>query len=85
MTMSDTFDPRAAGRRRGRPPCCTRQLMMEIITLRRQGLSFNGIAANLNERSIPMPQGRGHWYKSAVERLLKTQHARAIEAEMDQG
>lgn len=75
----------ASGRRRGRPPCCTRELMVLVITLRRRGLSFSGIAAELNARSIPMPQGRGQWYKSATERLLKTQFARDIEAELDQG
>jgi hypothetical protein len=56
---------------------------MEVITLRRQGLSLRAIAADLNARSVPMPEGRGPWCYKAVDRLLATRHARDVEAEMD--
>ena len=55
---------------------------MEVITLRRRGLSLRAIAADLNARAIPMPEGRGPWCHQAVDRLLNTRHARDIEAEL---
>ncbi|WP_242882637.1 hypothetical protein [Actinomadura litoris] len=82
--MSDTPKVGVPGRRRGRPPLASRELTIEVVTLRRQGLSLRAIAVSLNSRSVPMPEGRGPWCRKAVDRLLATQHARDIEAEMDQ-
>lgn len=70
-------------RRRGRPPRASRELTVEVITLRRRGLSLRAIAADLNVRAVPMPEGRGAWCHQAVDRLLNTRHARDKEAEMD--
>jgi hypothetical protein len=81
--MSGTSQPGTPGRRRGRPPRASRELTAEVISLRRQGFSLRAIAANLNGRSVPRPESRGPWCFKAVDRLLATQHARDIEAELD--
>ena len=75
--MSAVMPPRAH-RRRGRPPCCPRELAVRIIQLRRHGLSYAAISAVLNTEGIPTPTGRPLWRKAYVDRLLHTQYVRDI-------
>ena len=67
--------PAPTQRRRGRPPCCPREVAIRIIRLRRQGLSYAAICAVLNAEGVPTPMGRARWYKTYVDRLLRTRHA----------
>jgi len=43
-----------------------------IQALRAQGLSYDKIAARLEEDNIPTPSGRGKWRGQAVSKLLKS-------------
>lgn len=56
---------------------CTRELALQVVRLRRQGLSYREIAVVLNAEGIPTPLGLP-WRKSYVDRLLHTQYARDI-------
>ena len=70
--------PPPAPRRRGRPPCCPRELAIQIIQLRRLSLSYAQISDVLNADSIPTPTGRPLWHREYVDRLLHTQYVRDI-------
>lgn len=82
--MTDTASQREPGVRRppGRPPCCTRELMVYVLTLREQGLSIRAIATRLNAESIPTPTGRLRWNHSNVDRLLATRFAQEVRQEL---
>jgi hypothetical protein len=42
-----------------------------IKALRAKGVtSLHGIAEALNERRVPTPRSRGHWYATEVRRVL---------------
>ena len=69
-------------RRRGRPPCCPRELAVRVIELHRQGLSYAKISATLNAHGIPTPLGQASWSKGHVDRLLHTQYVRDIITEL---
>ena len=64
--------------RPGRPPVCPLEIVMYVIELRRQWLSYAEISAQLNREGIPTPAGRPVWHKSYVDRLLHTRYAREI-------
>lgn len=68
-------------RRRGRKPCCSRELAIRVIHLRRQGLSYTAISAALNAEGILTPNGR-LWRKGYVERVLHTLYVRDLEEEI---
>lgn len=65
-------------RRSGRPPACPLEVVIHIVELRRQGLSYADISMALNREGIPTPTGRPVWQKSYVDRLLHTRYAREI-------
>lgn len=65
-------------RRPGRPPCCSRELAVRIIQLRRAGRSYAQICDVLNAEQIPTPMGGSRWLKSHVDRLLHTRWVKAI-------
>jgi hypothetical protein len=65
-------------RRPGRPPACPVAIVVHVIELRRQGLSYAEISVQLNREGVPTPAGRPTWQKSYVDRLLHTQYAREI-------
>ena len=69
--------PASTPRRRGRPPCCPRELAIRVIQLRRRGLSYAQIRDVLNAEGTPTPTGRP-WRKAYVDRLLHTQYVRDI-------
>lgn len=69
------------GRGPGRPPSCSRELALRIITLRGDGLSLAQISAVLNAEGVPTPMGRSAWSKSHVDRLLHTKFVRDLLAE----
>jgi hypothetical protein len=73
---------RTPTRRRGRPPCCPRELAIRIIRLRHQGMSYAQISAVLNTEGIPTPTGRPLWRKAYVDRLLHTQYVRDLLTEL---
>ncbi len=60
---------RRQGRRRGRPGAPT-ALADEIRAARVAGHSFRAIAADLNERRTPTPQGGLVWHPSSVRSAL---------------
>jgi hypothetical protein len=70
--------PAPTPRRRGRPPCCPRELAIRIIRLRRQGLSYGAISAVLNAEGVPTPTGRPRWHKAYVDRLLHTRYVKEL-------
>lgn len=65
-------------RRPGRPPVCPLAVVMHVVELRHQGMSYAEISAELNREGVPTPTGRLVWQKSYVDRLLHTQYAREI-------
>lgn len=65
-------------RRPGRPPVCPLEIVIHVVELRLQGLSYAEISMVLNRESIPTPTGRPVWQKSYVDRLLHTQYAQEI-------
>lgn len=69
-------------RRRGRPPCCSRELALRIIGLERRGLAYGQIAAVLNADGVPTPMGRALWRKSYVDRVLHTRYVRELKEEL---
>jgi len=72
-------------RRPGRPPCCPREIVTQIIQLHRRGLSLERISAVLNAEGIPTPPGRPQWSKSHVDRLLHARYVQEIPVELDTG
>ena len=70
--------PEPQPRRPGRPPACPLEIVVRVVELRRQGLSYTEISVVLNREGIPTPAGRPVWQKSYVDRLLHTQYAREI-------
>lgn len=79
--MSDTH-PLPQVRRPGRPPSCPREILIRVVELRRQGLSYGAIAAVLNREGVPTPGGGTLWYKSCVDRLLHTRYAMELMEEL---
>jgi len=65
-------------RRPGRPPICSREIVIRAADLQRQGLSYSAISEVLNRDGVLTPAGRPVWHKSYVDRLLHTQYAREI-------
>ena len=75
--------PAGACRRRGRPPCCSRELAECIVRMRLKGLSYGQICIALNAKRIPTPMGGSLWQKAHVYRLLRTDYVRRIAAEIE--
>jgi hypothetical protein len=69
----------------GRPSCCPREIVTQIIQLHRRGLSLERISAVLNAEGIPTPLGRPRWSKSHVDRLLHARYVQEILVELDTG
>lgn len=59
---------KAQGVRLGRPPRLSPATALRIRTLRRTGLSFASITAQLNGQGVPSPLGR-RWYRGNVRRI----------------
>jgi hypothetical protein len=76
MSAPTTASP--SHRTRGRPPSCSRELAVRVISLRRQGLSLAQICIVLNAHDIPTPSGRPFWQKSYIDRLLRTRYVQDI-------
>ena len=75
--MSTSY-PVLRPRRPGRPPACPVEVVIYVVELRNQGLSYAEISMALNSEGIPTPTGRPVWQKSYVDRLLHTQYAQEI-------
>lgn len=75
--------PAHAPRRPGRPPVCPPEVVVQVLQLRCQGLSYGAISAVLNDEGVPTPMGGSRWLKSHVDRLLHTRYAREIAKEHD--
>lgn len=73
--------PEEAPRKAGRPPCCSPELAERIHKLRDSGLSLRQIQNVLNAEGVSTPTGRQYWWKSSVDRILKTKYMRALEQE----
>jgi hypothetical protein len=65
-------------RRPGRPPACSLEIVMHVIELRRQGLSYADISEELNREGVPTPMGRPVWQRSYVDRLLHTRYVQEL-------
>ena len=65
-------------RRPGRPPACPLAIVVHVIELRLQGLSYAEISVQLNREGVPTPAGRSTWQKSYVDRLLHTQYVQEM-------
>ena len=70
--------PALQSRRPGRPPACPLEVVIYVVELRNQGLSYADISAQLNREGIPTPTGRPVWQKSYVDRLLHTRYAQEL-------
>jgi hypothetical protein len=53
--------PATQVRRPGRPPACPQDVVIHVIELRGQGLSYAEISAALNGEGVPTPTGRLVW------------------------
>ena len=69
-------------RRPGRPPACPLEVVIYVVVLRNQGLSYAEIGKQLNREGVPTPAGRPIWQKSYVDRLLHTRYAQEIWADV---
>ena len=76
--MSSPAVQRAA-RRPGRRPACPEDIVIRVVDMRRQGLSYAQIRDVLNAEGIPTPLSRARWLKSSVDRLLHTRHAMELQ------
>jgi hypothetical protein len=76
--MSASQSPRG----RGRPPSCSRELAIRVISLHRQGLTYGQICIALNARGIPTPMGRPMWGRQYVFRLLRTRYVQDLIEEL---
>ena len=74
--------PGEAPRKAGRPPCCPPDLAERIHRLRDSGLSLRQIQDVLNAEGVSTPTGRSYWWKSSVDRILKTKYMRELEQEV---
>ena len=70
--------PVLQARRPGRPPACPLEVVIHVVELRNQGLSYADISAQLNREGISTPTGRPIWHKSYVDRLLHTRYVTEI-------
>jgi hypothetical protein len=66
----------------GRPPVCKPEVVINVIEMRRKGLSHMQIALAMNALPVPTPMKKSPWTKQGVARLLRTQHAQAIARSM---
>jgi hypothetical protein len=73
----------AQPRRSGRPPCCSREVAVRIIELRKRELSYGQICTVLNAEQVPTPLGGSRWLKSHVDRLLHTRWVQDLIEELD--
>ena len=71
-------EPSPGPKRRGRPPCCSRELASLVINMHRQGMTYMQICIALNAKGIPTPMGRPRWIKSSVARLLGTRYVKDL-------
>jgi hypothetical protein len=62
-------------RRRGRPPACPLEVVLRVVELRQQGMSYGAISRVLNAEGLATPGGRPLWQRSYVDRLLHTRYA----------
>lgn len=62
---------------------CPREIVIRVVTLRKDGLSYGAISAVLNREGVPTPAGRPVWHKSYVDRLLHTRYASEIREMLD--
>ena len=76
--------PTRASRKRGRPPRCPRWLVELIIQMQRQPepMSYGQICIALNAKRVPTPAGGSRWQRAHVHRLLHTDYAKQIAAEL---
>ena len=66
----------------GGPPVCTRELAIQVIGMRRQGMSYMQIVNSLNAHHVLKPSGQPGWTKSSVVGFLRRQHVKEIARSM---
>jgi hypothetical protein len=69
--------------RLGRPPLCPPETILRITALTDQGYTLRQIAELLNGETASTAEGRSDWYKSKVDRVTKTLHARDVIAQAE--
>jgi hypothetical protein len=73
---------RATGIRLGRPRSCPDDVLSDVVASRACGMKLIDIAAGLNKSGTPTPGGGTRWYPSHVSRLLRTQDAARLLADL---
>jgi DNA invertase Pin-like site-specific DNA recombinase len=63
---------KAQGVRLGRPSTIPRQLVQEIVRLRRDGWTLQRIADSLNSAGVPTGQGGRRWWPSTIDVVLRS-------------
>ncbi|WP_255219212.1 recombinase family protein [Gordonia amicalis] len=66
---------KAAGVRLGRPATLPLEVVDEIVSAHRTGVSINAIARDLTDRAVPTARGGLKWYASTVKAVLDGQDA----------
>lgn len=69
-------------RDRGRPPSCPPDVVLLMVRMRLDGLSYQKISAALNAAAIPTPAGGKRWLRSSVDRVLHTRYASEFAAQL---
>lgn len=63
-------------RRRGRKRQCPDEVLLRVLTMRRDVCSLRAICSALNADGVPTPGGGARWWPSHVSRLLATAAAK---------
>lgn len=74
-TRDALAEKRAAGVRLGRPQALGADVVARIVGLRRDGVSFRGIAEQLQVDGVPTARGGAVWHASSVKAVCTSQAA----------
>ena len=61
---------KAEGVRLGRPPSLPGEIRRRIVEMRRQGMTLQAIADQLNSQGVPTAQGGERWYAATVRKVV---------------
>jgi hypothetical protein len=67
----------------GRPRVCPDDVLLLVVTMRRNGSSMRAVATTLTGMGVPTPCGKTRWHASYVCRLLQTRDGQRLFAAAD--
>lgn len=72
-TTAALQEARKRGTPLGRPVAMDKKVRSQILRLRREGMSLQAIAGQLNERGVPTTRGGLRWYPSTVNGVIRSE------------